>query len=235
MSVSFEGYLKQVRLDRLLKKLGASDPEVLAKTVKHFSVREGEKRDRIVASYFGQGGIDRIVCVITESLLATPKPPANAKILDVGAGSGFFTIKVAKKTRSKLPRAGFYAMDLTPTMLTSLAKKKTQVTPFIGLAENIKGSIEEARNSLKIPRKFDAILSTLMLHHSPRPEKVFESMSEVLKENGKAVIVDLCEHSFNEFRVEMGDVHLGFKPEKIYGMASRYFSTVKVEKIPGIC
>jgi hypothetical protein len=32
----------------------------------------------------------------------------------------------------------------------------------------------------------------------------------------------------------MGDIHLGFKPERIYKMAKRYFPTVKVEKLPGI-
>lgn len=235
MSASFEDYLKQVRLDQLLKKLGASNPEVLAKTVKHFSVKEGENRDRIVVSYFGQRGIDQIVNAITESLLTTPKPPANGKILDVGAGSGLFTVKIAEKIRPKLPRARFYAMDLTPAMLISLVKKETQITPFIGLAENIRGSIEEARNFLEIPKKFGAVFSTLMLHHSARAEKVFESISEVLKRNGKAVIVDMCEHSFKEFKVEMGDVHLGFKLESINTMARRYFSTVKVKKIPGIC
>jgi hypothetical protein len=33
----------------------------------------------------------------------------------------------------------------------------------------------------------------------------------------------------------MGDVHLGFKPENVYEMARKYFSEVKVEKLPGIC
>jgi len=40
-----------------------------------------------------------------------------------------------------------------------------------------------------------------------------------LKKNGKAMVVDLCEHGFEEFKTEMGDVHLGFKPENIYRMA----------------
>jgi hypothetical protein len=33
----------------------------------------------------------------------------------------------------------------------------------------------------------------------------------------------------------MSDVHLGFNPENVHDMARKYFSEVKVEKMPGIC
>lgn len=235
MSLRLEEYLKKVQLEPLFKKLGASNPKILAKTVEHFTTKEGEERDEIVEGYFGQCGIDQMVDAITRSLLAAPRLAPNAKVLDVGAGSGFFTVRVAQKIRSRLPKVAIYAMDLTPAMLVSLARKEKQITPFVGLAENIKGSIEETSSSIRIPRKFDAVFSTLMLHHSAQPEKVFESIGNVLKKKGKATIVDLCEHDFKEFKVEMGDVHLGFKPEQISDMAQNYFSTVKVKKIPGIC
>lgn len=153
----------------------------------------------------------------------------------MGAGTGFFTVKVAEKIHAKFPKVSFNAMDITPAMLLSLAKKKADITPFIGIAENIKGSVRQAREYSNIPYKFDAIFSTLMLHHSPRPQKVFKSLRDALKKNGKAVVIDLCEHGFEEFKTEMGDVHLGFKPENIYEMARKYFSDVKVEKMRGIC
>jgi len=168
-------------------------------------------------------------------LLESPRLPVDGKALDVGAGTGFFTVKIAKKIHAGLPKVSFYAMDITPAMLLSLAKKKVNITPFIGIAENITGSVKEARKHFNIPGKFDAIFSTLMLHHSTQPERVFKSLKEALKRKGKAIVVDLCEHGFEEFKTEMGDVHLGFKPENIYEMARRYFSDVKVEKLPGIC
>lgn len=235
ISISFENYIKQLQLEQLFKDLGASNPKVLAKTVQHFTTKEAEKRDEIVINYFGECGIDQIVDTITEFLLEKPMLPTNAKLLDVGAGSGFFTVRVAKKVNTKLPKTSFYAMDLTPAMLLSLAKKKTKITPFIGIAENIRGSVEKARNFFKIPYKFDAIFSTLMLHHSTQPERVFESLKTTLKKNGEAIVVDLCEHDFEEFKTEMGDVHLGFKPESIRYMAQKHFSTVRVDKMPGIC
>jgi len=56
-----------------------------------------------------------------------------------------------------------------------------------------------------------------------------------LKKNGKAMVVDLCEHGFEEFKTEMGDLHLGFKPENIFRIARKYFSKVKVDKLLEIC
>ena len=234
MTTNIETYLKQLRLERLFKELKASDPEALAKTMQHFTNKEAENRDKIVVNYFGEPATNQIVNAITKSLLRPPILPPNARILDVGAGSGFFTVKIAEQIRAKLPKASFYAMDLTPAMLLSLAKKKASIIPFIGTAENIIGSIKHARKFFEIPLKFDAVFSTLMLHHSTQPERVFESLKTVLKKNGKAVLVDMCEHSFEEFRTEMGDVHLGFKPERVYEMASEYFSKVSVDIMPGI-
>ena len=65
-------------------------------------------------------------------------------------------------------------------------------------------------------------------------EKVFKSFREVVDVNGKAVVIDLCEHSFEEFREEMRDVYLGFKPELVKEAAEKHFSKVNVKKILGI-
>ena len=233
--MSLENYLKQLQLEQLFKDLGASNAKILAKTVQHFTTKEAEKRDEIVIDYFGECGVNQIVETITKLLLATPRLPADAKVLDVGAGSGFFTVRIAEKIHARLPRTSFYAMDLTPAMLLSLAKKKTKITPFIGMAENIRGSVEKARSFFRIPHRFDAVFSTLMLHHSMQPEKVFASLKTALKKKGKAIVVDLCEHGFEEFKTEMGDVYMGFKPESTREMARKHFSKVQVNKMPGIC
>ena len=154
--------------------------------------------------------------------------------MDVGAGSGFFTAKIAEKIRQKVPNVKFCAMDATPAMLLSLAKKKLGITPFLGIAENIEASTKEAKAYAEIPDKYDAAFSTLMLHHSVKPEKVFESIKNILKKDGKAVILDLCQHKFTEFKTEMGDIHLGFDIHDIRKMAKTQFSRVDVWKMPGI-
>src|SRR3990170_3766086 len=198
MATSFDEYVKNVGLEQLFKKLGSANPETLAKTVQHFTVKEAEKRDKIVLGYFGEEGVNRIVEAVTEKLLSAPSLRTGSSVLDVGAGSGFFTARIAEK----IPDAEFYAKD--------------------------------AATYAEIPEKFDAAFSTLMLHHSAKPEKVFESISKILTDNGKAVILDLCEHKFAEFKTEMEDVHLGFKLEDIRKKATKYFSKVTIEKMAGI-
>ncbi len=233
--LAFEEYLKSVEIQKLMEELGVSRVETLTKEIKHFTEKEAKRRDEIVSSYFGRDGIKRIVDAIIQGLLSPPKLRDNAEVLDVGAGSGFFTTKVVDKLRRHLSEATFYAMDLTPAMIQVLAKKTTNIVPFLGAAENIHGSVEQARRYLNIPEKFDAIFSTLMLHHCLYIERVFESFKKAVGVGGKTVVVDLCKHSFEEFREEMGDLHLGFEPELIKEAAEKHFSEVQVNRIKGIC
>ena len=221
-------------MEQLFKKLGATNPQKLAEEVEHFTSKEADKRDAIVLGYFGETGVNRIVEAITNRLLSPPTFRTSSKVLDVGAGSGSFTVKIAERIRNRIPKVAFYAMDATPAMLLALQKKNAEITPFLGTAENIEASIKEAKAYAKIPLKFDAVFSTLMLHHSIKPEKVFESIKKVLKKKGRAVILDLCEHKFEEFKTEMNDVHLGFKLENVRRMAEKHFTQVEIEKIPGI-
>jgi len=84
-----------------------------------------------------------------------------------------------------VPTASLYAMDATPAMLLALAKKKENISPFFGIAENIAGSIENAKKYAAVPKRFDAVFSTLMLHHCPDIDKVFKSVRHVLKPTSK--------------------------------------------------
>lgn len=232
--MAFYNYIQNLQLEQLFRRLNAPNPGLLAKEIKYFTAEEAEKRDKIILDYFGENGVNQIVNTIYEFLFTTPSLPQNAKVLDVGAGTGFFTVKLYNRVRQTLPKVCFYAMDATPAMLISLEKKSAEIMPFVGIAENIKGSVKEARKHFNIPRKFDLVFSTLMLHHSAEPEKVFKSIKEILKRRGKAIVVDLCKHEFEEFKTKMGDVHLGFDLESINEMARKHFSMVKIGKIGGV-
>jgi SAM-dependent methyltransferase len=231
---NFELYLQTVQFPELLQELRVQNVDALTEQIGHFTEKEAERRDEIISSYFGAKGIQRIIDYVSDCLLSPPRLIDNAEILDVGAGTGFFTIRIAQKLRRHLPKTSFYAMDITPAMLRVLVKKTTDIIPFLGTAENISASIKFARKHLEIPEKFDAAYSTLTLHHCLDMENVFRSLREVLKALGKAVIVDLCEHSFEEFQREMGDVHLGFQLKQIEEKASKYFPRVQIEKMSGI-
>lgn len=234
-TLTLERYLQTVALTDLLRQLGGENVDFLVKEITHFTRKEAERRDKIVQGYFGKAGIDRIVDSIVTRLNSSPKLMPTARVLDAGAGSGFFTVKVATKVKAILPKATFFAMDATPAMLLTLEKKRGGIIPFFGIAENIPGSIKAAKSYAVLPERFDAVFSTLMLHHCQHINKVFKSVRQVLKASGKAVIVDMCTHPFAEFKEEMGDVHLGFDPDQIEKAAEKVFSKVVVEKLPGIC
>lgn len=229
---NLEKYLTSNKPQDYFKKLNAEDPQTLANAVAHFTVKEAEKRDTITLGYFGENGTKRIVTAVTNLII--PSLKAGSKVLDVGAGSGFFTAKIFQAVTLEVPNVDFYAMDATPAMLLALQKKHAQLTPFWGIAENIADSIKEAKAYTQIPSYFDAAFSTLMLHHSAKPEKVFTSMKNILSPNGVAVILDLCEHNFEEFRTNLADVHLGFRLGYIKELAETEFLNVQIEKIPGI-
>lgn len=235
MQSTLKSYLRSIDLRKFLEELNASNVEALMDEVRHFTEKEAEKRDQIVLDYFGEHGVKRITRTIVSRLLSQPKLKDDAKILDVGAGSGFFTLRVVSELGRYKPEVSFYAMDITPAMLLVLARKGGYITPFLGIAENIIGSVEYARKYLSIPKKFDALFSTLALHHCLDVERVFESMRGSLGDPGKVIVVDLCKHPFEEFRKEMGDVHLGFNPSWIEEIAEKFFPFVHVEKMTGIC
>ena len=233
--LSLAQYLEAAHLPELLRELGAQNVDLLVKEISHFTRKEAEKRDKIVLSYFGEDGVNKVIDSVIAELNSHPTLKPNVNILDMGAGSGFFTARIAAKVKKFVPTASFYAMDATPAMLLALAKKKENIIPFFGIAENIAGSIESAKEYAVVPRRFDAVFSTLMLHHCPDIDKVFQSVQQVLKATGKAVIVDLCTHTFTEFREEIGDLHLGFDLNLIRKAAKKVFSRVTVEKLSGIC
>ena len=147
---------------------------------------------------------------------------------------GLFTIRVIEASYEHVPKVTFYAMDITSAMLKIISRKSDKIIPILGLAENITKSIEYASKFIEVPKKFDAIFSILTLHHCLSVERVFESIKNALKSSGKAVIVDLCEHPFDEFREEIGDIYLGFNLSFIKEMAEKFFSSVHIERMPGI-
>jgi Mn-dependent DtxR family transcriptional regulator len=86
------------------------------------------------------------------------------------------------------------------------------------VAELLRAKAQEAHTGLKRLSNKSAV-------------RTVKSFRAVLKKKGRAIVVDLCKHDFEEFITEIGDIHLGFKPENICETAREYFSEVKVDRI----
>jgi ubiquinone/menaquinone biosynthesis C-methylase UbiE len=221
-------------LEHVLLTLDEEGRRRLKSQVRHFTLNEAQRRDDIVLGYFGARGIARIVEIVSRALITNGRAHAF-DVLDVGSGVGTFTIPIMDAVKSAVPGAAFYATDPTPAMLQVLTNRRREIKAFVGIAEDLEGSAEEARKRLRLPRSFDAIISTLALRHVPDTRRALKSMSGVLKADGRALLVDMCSHEFTEFKEEMGDVHLGFDLGKFRALAAEIFDKVRVRKLPSVC
>ncbi|MBC7130384.1 hypothetical protein H5T51_04070, partial [Candidatus Bathyarchaeota archaeon] len=65
--LTFEEYLKNIRLPELLKELNVPNIETLMEEARHFTQKEAENRDKIVLNYFGEDGVKRITDTIIQA------------------------------------------------------------------------------------------------------------------------------------------------------------------------
>jgi len=229
-----QSYLESFNLKDLLTELRINNSKGYLEQVKHFSLKEAQQRDRILLKYFESEGIERIVNSVLESIML-PSDVELLDMLDVGAGTGFLTAKIADKIKLRIPKASFFAMDLTPEMLKVLASKRRDIVPIVGIVEKIRESVLYSSRFFALPDKFDVIISILTLHHISDLGKALSSLRESIKPSGRVIIVDLCKHEFEELKKEMGDIHMGFDPVEFQKIAVNYFSQVLIEKMQGIC
>ncbi|MCD4759326.1 methyltransferase domain-containing protein [archaeon] len=150
--------------------------------MKQEKVKNYYKKDRVVDKYdkkrfLSKGGkfVDSNEKEIVGSLFKEKK---NQNILDVGAGTGRFSILLAKQGHN------ITCLDQSKEMLEILDKKSKQEGLNLSL---IKG------DALKLPFQdniFDACVSIRVLWHFKNPEKLLEEMIRVTKKDG-IIIFDL--------------------------------------------
>lgn len=113
--------------------------------------------------------------------LAHLKP--GESVLDVGCGTG--TLAIAAKQH--VGQAGtVFGMDASPEMIARATKKAKKA----GVEVVLKNGLAQA---LPFPdAQFDIVLTTLMLHHLPRParEELAAETRRVLKPGGRVLAVD---------------------------------------------
>ena len=127
-------------------------------------------------------------------------------VLDVGCGSGTFTIAMARMVGET---GKVIAVDVQDGMLQILRKKATKV----GLASQIM-THKSGQDGIGISDKVDFALAFYMAHEVPDVEAFLREIASLLKPRGKLLIVEPMFHvSASSFRMTREAAQLaGLKP-----------------------
>lgn len=106
----------------------------------------------------------------------------NPVILDVGAGSGYFSLSIAEKLRT----GKVICLDLSEEMLQSLEQKAEKK----GLRDRIQILKAEASSSGLEDESVDLVFSNFAFHEFSNPETVLSEIFRVLKPSGCVIITD---------------------------------------------
>ena len=115
-------------------------------------------------------------------LVAQADLAGGRRVLDLGCGTGTLTL-LAKQTH---PDADMVGIDPDPDVLSRARRKAVQAGVAITWDEGL-------ATSLPYPdRSFDRVLSSLVLHHLKRPDRLaaFREVWRVLRSSGEFHIVD---------------------------------------------
>lgn len=104
----------------------------------------------------------------------------GAAVADVGAGTGYFSARLA----TMLPKGKVYAVDVEPDMVKHLAERaKREGKPNM---QAVQGAFDDP----KLPEKVDLILFVDVHHHIDAREKYFRNLRDSLKPGGRVAIID---------------------------------------------
>jgi SAM-dependent methyltransferase len=142
----------------------------------------------------------------------------GSTVADIGAGSGYFTIRMARLTG---PDGRVYASDIQPGMIALLRANVARtdlknVTPVLG-----------ALDDPKLPREaIDLALMVDVYHEFSEPQKMLQRIREALKPAGRLVLLEyraedpavpiLPSHKMTVAQAKLEVEHEGFRLEKIH-------------------
>ncbi|MEX0941563.1 MAG: methyltransferase domain-containing protein [Pseudomonadales bacterium] len=148
-------------------------------------MRDTDSYSPLVREYAGLAGdYDRrwrfYIDVSIEETLKRLEVPKDARVLDVGCGTG--ELLVALKTL--VPDVHAFGIDLSDEMLAmARAKLSDGVELALGAAEQLPFGNAH----------FDAVVSSNVFHYIRQPKAALREMQRVLKPGGQLIITDWCD------------------------------------------
>ena len=142
----------------------------------------------------------------------------GATVADIGAGSGYFTIRMARIVG---PEGKVFASDIQAGMLNLLQQnvakaKLANVVPVLGAADDPKLPADSV----------DLAIMVDVYHEFSEPQRMLQRIREALKPDGRLVLLEsraedpnvpiLRDHKMSKAQVKQEVEHEGFKQSRVY-------------------
>ena len=135
-------------------------------------------------------------------------------VADVGAGTGYFTVRLAQSTRAKT----VYAVDIEQSMV-EYTRNRVEAAGLNNVVTVLAGS-----DRTNLPEPVDLVLIVDTYHHIPDRVAYFTRLREDLQPLGRLAIIDFTKDSPTGPPVEFR-----FTPEQITGELERAGFTLSVQ------
>ena len=117
----------------------------------------------------------------TKMAIAKIDLPANAVIADIGAGTGYYSFKLA----AKVPNGKVYAVEVQDEFIAYLKNKKRTLKDSV--VEIVKGS----EFSANLPaNSVDLAIMVDVYHELEYPHEMLQSLFKILKSNGNILLLE---------------------------------------------
>lgn len=115
-----------------------------------------------------------------DEVIRTLRLPADAAVADLGAGTGYFAVRLARA----VPKGRVFAVDAEPDMIRYLGERARRD----GLA-NLE-PVQAAPDDARLPAPVDVVLMVNTYHHIPARVEYFRRLRASLRPGGRVAIVD---------------------------------------------
>ncbi len=104
----------------------------------------------------------------------------NDRVADIGAGTGYFAVRLARA----VPEGTVFAADIAPKMVEHLGARAK--------AENLTNmrAVQAGEDSPRLPEPVDVILLVNTYHHIEKRADYFRKLKASLKPGGRVAIID---------------------------------------------
>jgi 2-polyprenyl-3-methyl-5-hydroxy-6-metoxy-1,4-benzoquinol methylase len=107
----------------------------------------------------------------------------NLKILDVGCGTGFMSLELA--------RMGHDVVGIDPNeKIIRIARRTMETDPYNKTRGDLRYEVADFNRLSDAPVTYDVVLFSRVLHDLPRPGKILSRAHQMLKNKGKLVCLE---------------------------------------------